>query len=109
MARGKRTGGAHADGVYYRFNDGSSTSLQGKGGRHAGGCLSHLLMFSLYVLALVALSAAQCNPEHGGHIGYHDGACKPIGATQVRVDHTTWRCEKGDPGDYPYGTWVRVS
>lgn len=66
-----------------------------------------------YVLAVMLTtglmaSTAQCNPDHGARIGAHDGACLQPGEVQTRVDGTKWRCEKGDPGDYPYGTWVRI-
>jgi len=58
---------------------------------------------------IVGTVAFACNGSTGGGIGTHDGSCEPVGSTQVRSDHTTWKCVKGDPGDYPHGTWERVS
>lgn len=58
---------------------------------------------------IVGSVAFACNGFNGPNIGDHDGPCDPIGSTQVHNDHTTWKCVKGDPGDYPNGTWERVS
>jgi hypothetical protein len=70
----------------------------------------HLARYALAAMLALGVmeGTGQCNPEHGGGIGTHGGACKPLGARQVRSDGTTWQCQKGDPADYPYGTWVRT-
>ena len=59
-------------------------------------------------LGAVAIVALACTGSTGSKIGAHDGSCDPVGSVQVRSDHTTWTCVKGDPGDYPHGTWERT-
>lgn len=64
--------------------------------------------FMAAAIAVVGIVGLACEGDTGGGVGTHDGACKDVGSTQVRSDHTMWKCEPGDPGDYPNGTWVRT-